>query len=131
VIDLTKKKQWNLLDSKEETEAFFKESFKKLIKDTLDKGIPVRTADEKGIYDLHPDGRKEYVKLFDDDYWDESKFKRSDSMLRFSDGVNIDTSGKLRIISLKDGLYVTGQGYLIPIDSNVEGEKIINKLRGS
>jgi hypothetical protein len=52
-------------------------------------------------------------------------------MLRFSDGVNIDTSGTFRIISLKDGLYVTGHGYLIPIDNKNEGEAIINKLRGS
>lgn len=69
-LGLTKKKKINLWDSKEDTEAFFKEHFKKLIQDTLDKGIPVRTADEKGIYDLYPDGRKEYVKLYPEGYWD-------------------------------------------------------------
>lgn len=35
-------------------------------------------------------------------------------MLRFSDGVSIDTGGKLRIITLRDGLYVVGEGMLIP-----------------
>lgn len=36
-------------------------------------------------------------------------------MLRFSDGVNIDTSGPLRHLELKDGHYVVGNGMCIPM----------------
>jgi len=48
-------------------------------------------------------------------------------MLRFSDGVTFDTSGPLRIESRHDGLYVVGQGMLIPIESREEGRAIISK----
>jgi hypothetical protein len=34
--------------------------------------------------------------------------------LRFSDGVEIDTTGPLRIIQLGDGLYVVGEGMSNP-----------------
>lgn len=37
-------------------------------------------------------------------------------MLKFTDGVNVDTSGPLRMLRLKDGLYVVGQGSLIPMN---------------
>jgi hypothetical protein len=47
--------------------------------------------------------------------------------LRFSDGVQFDTSGDLRIESRSDGLYVVGAGMLIPIDSRDEGETIIKE----
>ena len=46
-------------------------------------------------------------------------------MTRFSDGINFDTSGQLRIVRKRDGLYVVGEGWLIPVDSWEEGEKII------
>lgn len=51
-------------------------------------------------------------------------------MLRFSDGENFDTSGKLRITRRKDGLYVIGKGYLIPVDSREEGQQVIKELSG-
>ena len=55
-------------------------------------------------------------------------------MLRFNDGVNIDTSGELRVLKLSDGLYVVGEGMLIPVNFYVEAQSIIegfkdNKLR--
>ncbi len=46
-------------------------------------------------------------------------------MLRFSDGVNIDTSGELCLLCLKDGWYVVGQGMCIPVDTKEEGLKEI------
>lgn len=47
-------------------------------------------------------------------------------MLRFNDGVTIDTSGdKLRILPLRDGLYVIGQGKCIPVNSYDEGKEVI------
>ena len=50
-------------------------------------------------------------------------------MLRFSDGVNIKTDGPLRILHLKDGYYVVGEGYCIPVDSRAEGEKEIALMK--
>jgi len=38
-------------------------------------------------------------------------------MLKFSDGVEIDTSGPLRPLHLHDGWYVVGGGMLIPVES--------------
>ena len=38
-------------------------------------------------------------------------------MLKFTDGVEIDTSGPLRPLHLHDGWYVVGGGMLIPVDS--------------
>ena len=48
--------------------------------------------------------------------------------LRFNDGVSIETSGPLRIVLLKDGYYIVGEGYLI--DSRAEGEQTIAKIKG-
>lgn len=45
--------------------------------------------------------------------------------LKFSDGMEFDTSGKLRITSRSDSLYVVGQGMLIPISSRKEGNDLI------
>lgn len=42
------------------------------------------------------------------------------SILNFSDGVSIDTSGPLRRLELKDGLYVVGEGKLIPMNTEEE-----------
>ena len=47
-------------------------------------------------------------------------------MLRFSDGVEINTSGPLRILTLSDGHYVVGEGMLIPVGSKEEAQKIID-----
>lgn len=46
-------------------------------------------------------------------------------MLRFSDGMSFNTDGPLRITRRSDGLYVVGNGMLIPIDSVEEGREII------
>ena len=43
-------------------------------------------------------------------------------MLRFDDGVNIDTRGEYKVILLKDGYYVVGHGMCIPVDSYEEGK---------
>ncbi len=52
-------------------------------------------------------------------------------MLRFNDGVNIDTSGELRILRLQDGYYVVGQGMCIPVDSRLAGIEMIKLLKPS
>jgi len=46
-------------------------------------------------------------------------------MLRFSDGVNIDTSGPLRPLKLRDGWYVVGEGTCCPVaDGEAAREEI-------
>jgi len=52
-------------------------------------------------------------------------------MLRFNDGINIDTSGELRHLELHDGHYVVGQGLLVPTKSKQDSENLIKKLKGS
>jgi hypothetical protein len=52
-------------------------------------------------------------------------------MLRFSDGVNIDTSGPFRILTLQDGHYLVGNGMLIPVKSLDEAQKLLEKYSGS
>jgi hypothetical protein len=47
--------------------------------------------------------------------------------LKFSDGMEFDTSGPLRITSRSDGLYVVGKGCLIPVNSREEAEEIIKR----
>jgi hypothetical protein len=41
--------------------------------------------------------------------------------LSFSDGIEIDTSGELRLLELYDGWYVVGEGRLIPVEDEDEG----------
>jgi hypothetical protein len=48
-------------------------------------------------------------------------------MLRFSDGINIDTSGELRLLTLHDGDYVVGEGMLIPVSDKEKGLRIIRE----
>jgi len=50
-------------------------------------------------------------------------------MLRFDDGVNIDTRGEYKVILLKDGYYVVGHGMCIPVDSYEEGKQMIESLK--
>jgi hypothetical protein len=47
--------------------------------------------------------------------------------LKFSDGMEFDTSGEPRIESRSDGLYVVGNGQLIPVSSREEAEEIIKR----
>ncbi len=49
-------------------------------------------------------------------------------MLRFNDGVKIDTSGELRVARIKGDWYVIGKGMSIPVDSRREGEELIEQL---
>ena len=46
-------------------------------------------------------------------------------MLRFSDGMNFDTSGPLRAVRKSDGWYVVGGGMLCPVDSYQEAQEMI------
>lgn len=49
-------------------------------------------------------------------------------ILRFSDGIEIDTSGPLRLLELHDGWYVVGEGRLIPVKDEEEGGQILFEL---
>lgn len=48
--------------------------------------------------------------------------------LKFSDGIEIDTSGELRLLELYDGWYVVGEGKLIPVIDEEEGQDKIKQL---
>jgi hypothetical protein len=48
--------------------------------------------------------------------------------MRFSDGMSFDTSGPLRTVHKSDGLYVVGNGMLVPVDDYDEAEALIAKL---
>ncbi len=56
------------------------------------------------------------------------KTEVSVSTLRFSDGVNIDTSGPLRILQLIDGWYVVGEGTCMPAKDEEEAKKQLEWL---
>jgi hypothetical protein len=48
--------------------------------------------------------------------------------MRFSDGMTFDTSGPLRTVRKSDGLYVVGNGLLIPVNDRDEAEALIEQL---
>ncbi len=48
--------------------------------------------------------------------------------LKFTDGIQFDTAGKLRTEKRDDGFYVVGQGVLIPAKDRKEAERIIKHL---
>ena len=50
-------------------------------------------------------------------------------MLRFNDGVEIDTEGPLRLLKLEDGYYVVGEGMCIPVERVQEGINLIKELK--
>ena len=52
-------------------------------------------------------------------------------MLRFSDGVTIDTSGEPRVVRLRDGLYVVGNGMSIPVSDDEEADRMLASLTGA
>ena len=63
-------------------------------------------------------------------FWMREGFKlQKMSILKFSDGIEIDTSGELRLLELYDGWYVVGDGRLIPVKDMEEGEQLLNKLK--
>jgi hypothetical protein len=49
-------------------------------------------------------------------------------MLRFSDGISIDTSGEPRILRLNDGYYAVGKGILIPVDNLQSAEFMVQRM---
>jgi len=49
--------------------------------------------------------------------------------MKFSDGVEFDTSGPLRVEKRRDGYYVVGEGKLCAVSSYEEGEKMIERRR--
>jgi hypothetical protein len=50
-------------------------------------------------------------------------------LMKFTDGMTIDTSGPLRVIYKRDGLYVVGNGTLCAVDSRAEGNQLIAEMR--
>lgn len=48
--------------------------------------------------------------------------------LKFSDGITIETSGPLRKLHLEDGWYMVGNGFLIPVSSEIEAQKAIIEM---
>ena len=50
--------------------------------------------------------------------------------IKFSDGLEFETSDDLRIIEERDGFYVVGKGWLIPVAGQEEGKEVISKLMG-
>jgi len=50
-------------------------------------------------------------------------------MLRFSDGVTIDTTGELRVLRLRDGYYVVGEGMCIPAADREDALEMIKELK--
>lgn len=50
--------------------------------------------------------------------------------LRFTDGMEFDTDGELRVEERSDGWYVVGDGMLLAVDSEQDGYDYIKRLRG-
>lgn len=49
--------------------------------------------------------------------------------IKFTDGIEFDTSGQLRSEERSDGWYVVGQGRLIPVNSEEEAKRLIKRLQ--
>ncbi len=49
-------------------------------------------------------------------------------MLKFSDSMQFNTDGNLRVVEKWDGFYVVGKGQLIPVNDYEEGIKLIKEL---
>ena len=48
--------------------------------------------------------------------------------LRFNDGMSFDTSGPLRLSLRHDGMYVVGEGMLVPVRDEAEGRQLIENI---
>jgi hypothetical protein len=48
--------------------------------------------------------------------------------LRFSDGMEFDLSGGLRVIHRRDGWYVVGRGMLIPVADREDGDRTVAQM---
>ena len=49
--------------------------------------------------------------------------------LTFSDGMTFNTSGPYRVVRRRDGWYVVGQGMLMPVTDQEDGQQVIVELR--
>jgi hypothetical protein len=49
-------------------------------------------------------------------------------VIKFTDGMEFDTSGPLQIVEKIDGFYVVGKGWLIPVSGEDEGNEVIRQL---
>ena len=50
------------------------------------------------------------------------------STLRFTDGMSFNTSGPLRLTMRSDGMYVVGNGMLVPVRDAQEGRQLIENI---
>lgn len=50
-------------------------------------------------------------------------------MLRFSDGISVDTSGEPRVLRLNDGYYAVGKGILIPVACQQSAEFMVQRMK--
>lgn len=50
------------------------------------------------------------------------------SHLRFTDGMSFNTSGPLRLTVRSDGMYVVGNGMLVPVQDAREGRQLIENI---
>ena len=48
--------------------------------------------------------------------------------IQFSDGMQFDTGGELRVVHRSDGWYVVGRGMLLAVDSPEDGKRLIDEL---
>ena len=48
--------------------------------------------------------------------------------LRFSDGMEFDLGGELRVVHRHDGWYVVGRGMLIPVADREEGDRMVAEM---
>ena len=49
--------------------------------------------------------------------------------LKYTDGIEIDTDGPFRILNLKDGWYLAGEGLLVPLKDEQEGLDYLAEIR--
>jgi hypothetical protein len=55
--------------------------------------------------------------------------RQKGTVLRFTDGINIDTGGPLRTLVLPDGWYVVGRGMLLPCADKEEADEMLVEMR--
>jgi hypothetical protein len=48
--------------------------------------------------------------------------------LRFSDGMEFELSGDLRVVHRRDGWYVVGRGILVPVVDREEGDIVVAEM---
>jgi len=53
--------------SKKEQETYLEKATHKAIDETHNAGRPSVHGDEKGVYELYPDGSKKYIKVYEDE----------------------------------------------------------------